>query len=409
MHSQFVFTSESVTEGHPDKLCDKISDAILGQFLRQDPFARVVAECSVSTGIIFLSVKFASTASVDVTNIARDVIRRTGYQHSRFNAESCTVITSITELPIDERERQDERGLSEEEIDQIVAADQVTLFGFACTQTETLMPLPIALAHKLAQRLATVRKEDILNYLAPDGKTQVGVEFRNRKPTRIHSVTLVASFLEDASYPQEKVRADLRETVLDHVFAEEAIRPDDHTRIAINPDGYFDTLNGPVTHAGLTGRKTGIDTYGEYARHSGSALSGKDPSRIDRSGAYIARYAAKNVVAAGLAKECEILLSYAIGLSLPVTVEAETFGTGVMPDVEIARHVKAAFDFRPGGIIRELDLRSLPQKHENGFYQNLAAYGQVGRNDLELPWEKADRMNAMLDRGGGGTLETVAS
>jgi S-adenosylmethionine synthetase len=407
--SQFVFTSESVTEGHPDKLCDQISDAILGQFLRQDPLARVVAECSVSTGIVFLSVKFASTASVDVTNIARDVIRRTGYQHSRFNAESCAVITSISELPIDERERQDERTLSEEEIDQIVAADQVTLFGFACTQTETLMPLPIALAHKLARRLTTVRKEGLLDYLAPDGKTQVGVEFRNRKPTRIHSVTLVASFLEDASYPQEKVRADLQETVLDHVFAEEAMRPDDRTRIAINPEGSFDTLNGPATHAGLTGRKTGIDTYGEYARHSGSALSGKDPSRIDRSGAYIARYAAKNVVAAGLAEECEILLSYAIGLSIPVTVEVETFGTGVTPDVEIARHVKAAFDFRPGGIIRELDLRGLPQKHENGFYQNLAAYGQVGRNDLELPWEKVDRMNAMLDRGGSGTLQTAAS
>jgi S-adenosylmethionine synthetase len=397
MHSEFVFTSESVTEGHPDKLCDQISDAILGQFLRQDPFARVVAECSVSTGIIFLSVKFASSASVDVANIARDVIRRTGYRHSRFNAESCTVITSITELPIDERERQDESTLSDQEIGQIVAADQVTLFGFACTQTETLMPLPIALAHRLAQRLTTVRKEGILDYLAPDGKTQVGVEFRNRKPARIHGVTLVASFLEDISCPPDRARDDLREAVLDQVFAEELIGPDEHTRIAINPHSCFATLNGPVTHAGLTGRKTGIDTYGEYARHSGSALSGKDPSRIDRSGAYIARYAAKNVVAAGLAEECEVLLSYAIGLSLPVTVEVETFNTGIMPDAEIARHIKTAFDFRPGGIIRELDLRGLPQKYDNGFYQSLAVSGQVGRKDLELPWERTDRTDAILD------------
>jgi S-adenosylmethionine synthetase len=235
------------------------------------------------------------------------------------------------------------------------------------------------------------------------------VEFRNGKPVRIHSVTLVASFLEDISCPQDKVRDALRETVLDRVFADEAISPDERTRIAINPDGYFSTLNGPVTHAGLTGRKTGIDTYGEYARHSGSALSGKDPSRIDRSGAYIARYAAKNVVAAGLAEKCEILLSYAIGLSHPVTVEVETFGTGIMPDAEIARHVEAAFDFRPGGIIRELDLRGLPQKHENGFYQSLAAYGQMGRKDLELPWERADKVNTILDPDGRRTLQRLGN
>jgi S-adenosylmethionine synthetase len=389
-----MFTSESVTDGHPDKLCDQISDAIVDRFLRLDPFSKVSAECSVSTGIIFLAVKFASKASVDVANVAREVVRQVGYQHVQFNAENCSVVTSVTEMP--ETESPDEKELTDEEIERIAARDQATLFGFACRHTDQLMPLPIVLAHQLAQQLSKVRTNGELQYLGPDGKTQVGIEFKNRKPERVHSITLLASFFEDPPHKPQKLRQILREAIIDPVFAGEKYQPDDNTRIAINPDSNFGIGGGPASHSGLTGRKTGIDTYGEFARHSGAALSGKDPSRIDRTGAYMARYAAKNIVAAGLADECEVLLSYATGLSRPVSVEVDSYGTGKIPENDIAESIKAAFDFRPAGIVRALSLRELPQREENGFYQRLAAYGQVGRHDLDLPWERTDECKRLL-------------
>ena len=303
MQKDFMFTSESVTEGHPDKLCDQISDAILDRFLQQDPYSSVIAECAVSTAIVFIAARFASQASVDVPNVARQVISQVGYDQPAFNAKTCSIVTSLKELPPEERRSSDERGLSEEEMDRIAVKNQVTVFGFACDQTPALMPLPIWLAHRLARRLASVRQQKVLPYLTADGKTQVGVEYRDRRPSRIHSITVVGSLnlSPAAGGPQlGTLQVDLKEAVIDPVFEEEEVRPDDRTRIFINPDGPF-IIGGPSVHAGLTGRKNAIDTYGEYSRHSGAALSGKDPTRIDRVGAYAARYAAKNVVAASLA------------------------------------------------------------------------------------------------------------
>src|SRR5216684_3965143 len=318
MQKDFMFTSESVTEGHPDKLCDQISDAILDRFLQQDPYSGVIAECAVSTAIVFIAARFASHASVDIPNIARQVIDQVGYNQQAFNAKTCSIVTSLKELPPEERRSFDERELSEEEMDRIAVKNQVTVFGFACEQTPVLLPLPIWLAHRLARRLAFVRQQKVLPYLSADGKTQVGVEYRDRRPSRIHSITVIGSQNQSpvAGGPSlTQLQDDLREVVINEVFRAEEIRPDDTTRIFINPDGPF-----------ITGGKNAIDTYGEYSRHSGAALSGKDPTRIDRVGAYAARYAAKNAVAAGLAAECEVQLSYSIGLSRPVSVQVETFG-----------------------------------------------------------------------------------
>ncbi|HXX58015.1 MAG TPA: methionine adenosyltransferase [Thermodesulfovibrionales bacterium] len=397
MKKDFIFTSESVTEGHPDKLCDQISDAIVDHFLQQDPYSRVIAECAVSTAIMFIAARFESGASVDFPNIARQVVNQIGYDQHAFNAKTCSIVTSLKELAHDENCFFDERNLSDAEIDEIPARNQVTVFGFACNQTAALIPLPIWLAHKLARRLTSVRLQKILPYISPDGKTQAGIEYRNGKPFRIHSITVIASqdSPSTAGGPDMKrLEEDIRETVIDPVFSDEAIRPDKNTKIFINPDGPF-VIGGPSVHSGLTGRKNAIDTYGEYSRQSGAALSGKDPLRIDRIGAYAARYAAKNVIAAGLAAECELQLSYSIGLSKPVSTQVETFGTGVLPDEKIAALVERLFDFRLAGIVKQFNLRYLPSILKGGFYRKLAAYGHVGRMDMGLPWELTDKIQEM--------------
>ena len=303
-------------------------------------------------------------------------------------------MTSLTEVQGPAVVSVSEEDLTEEQIDLIPARDQVTVFGFACTQTPVLMPLPIWLAHRLARRLADVRREAVLPYLVADAKTQVAVEYRDRQPARIHSLTLVASVADDATLTLERLRGDIRECVIRPAFDGQDVGPDASTRLAINPEG-LGTQGGPSAHSGLTGRKTAVDTYGEYARHSGAALSGKDPSRIDRVGAYAARHAARNVVAAGLASECEVQLSYSIGQAQPVSIQVETFGTSVVPEEEIGGRVKRAFDFRPAGIVKRFGLRSLSTRDEEGFYPKLAAYGHVGRDDLDLPWEATDHLDAL--------------
>ena len=391
MKKDFMFTSESVTEGHPDKLCDQISDAIVDRFLQQDPYARVITECAASTGIVFIAARFEPNTNVDFTNIARQVIDQVGYEQMEFNGKNCSILTSLKELPPDPYHLFNEHKLSDAEIEQITVTNQATVFGFACHQTSTLMPLPIWLAHKLARQISEVRRQNLLSYLTPDGKTQVGVEYKNRLPYRIHSITVIASQNKPGKPDLKQLQDDIRETVIYPVFADEEIKPDEKTRIFINPDGPF-IVGGPAVHSGLTGRKNAIDTYGEYSKHSGSALSGKDPIRIDRVGAYVARYAAKNVVAANLADECEVQLSYSIGLARPVSVQVETFGTGKISDEDITVLLEKLFDFRLAGILKQFNLRHLPSLTKGGFYRKLAAYGHVGRQDIDLPWEKIDKV-----------------
>jgi S-adenosylmethionine synthetase len=395
MRKDFVFISESVTEGHPDKLCDQISDAVVDHFLQRDPFSRVIAECAVATSIVFMAARFESNATIDFPAVARQVISQVGYDQETFNAKTCSILTSLRELTPKGRPQVDERSISEEEIDTIVARNQATVFGFACNQSPGLMPLPIWLAHKLARRLTSVRLQKMVPYLAPDGKTQVGIEYVNGRPSRIHSITIIASQIKPPTKggpDPETLADDMQELVIEPVFRDEEIRPDKGTRIFVNPDGLFIT-GGPSVHSGLTGKKNAIDTYGEYARHSGAALSGKGPLRVDRVGAYAARYAAKNIVAAGFSEECELQVSYTIGLANPVSIQVETFGTGRLPDDKIAEIVRDNFDFRPGGIIRQFNLRFLPTILKGGFYRKLAAYGHVGRMDIGLPWEITDKVN----------------
>ena len=390
MKNNFMLTSESVTEGNPDKLCDIISDAIVDHFLEQDPYSRIIAECALSASIVFIAARFASQAAFSLSEIARKVIARVGYQGPDFNASTSSVLTSIKELSMEPVYRFDERKLPPRRIEAIPAGNQVTTFGFACRQNPALMPLPIWLAHKLSRRLAQTAKEQVLPYLCPEAKTDVGIEYSDRKPSRVHSITITAS-QKDASRPGlNQLRADIRETVVEEVFRDEPLRPDQRTEIFINPEGIFH-LGGPSVHSGLTGRKTSIDTYGDYSRHSGAALSGKDPLRIDRVGAYAARYAAKNLVAAELADECEVQLSYSIARSLPESVQVETFGTGRISDEKLTSLLENHFDFRLAAIVRDFELRRLPAKTQGGFYQKLAVYGHVGRLDLDLPWEKTDK------------------
>lgn len=393
MKKDFIFSSESVTEGHPDKLCDQISDAIVDHFLQQDPFSSVIAECAVSTAILFIAARFSSAAYVDFSNVARNVINQIGYDQKEFNSKTCSIITSLKELPLNNERNFDERKLSEEEMERIPVRNQVTLFGYACNQTASFMPLPLWLAHKLSRKLSSVRIQKILPYLMPDGKTQVGIEYADSRPRRIHSVTVIASQLKPVvkgGPDLQRLRDDIIENVITPAFHDEEIKPDERTGIFINPDGPF-IIGGPSVHSGLTGRKNAIDTYGEYSRHSGAALSGKDPVRIDRVGAYAARYAAKNVVAAGLARECEVQLSYSIGFARPVSIQVETFGTGSIPDDKIAGLIGRHFDFRIAGILKRFNLRYLPSTIKGGFYRKLSAYGHVGRMDIGLPWELTDK------------------
>jgi S-adenosylmethionine synthetase len=396
MKKSFVFSSDSVTAGHPDKLCDQISDAIVDRFLRLDPFARVIAECAVSDGILFIASRFAARATVDIPEIARAVIDQVGYQRDDFNARTCTVMTSLAELPALANGEIDEAELTDAQIERIPARNIANAFGFACNHNEAMLPMPLWLAHKLARRLASMREQKRLAYLGPDGKTQVSVEFRDGKPLRVQSITLVASQIEPEIVDPKRMRDDLLAHVVTAAFEDESVRPDADTTVHINPDGPF-LVGGPTVHSGLTGRKNAIDTYGEYSRHSESALSGKDPSRIDRIGAYAARHAAKNIVAAGLAAECEVQLTYSIGRARPISIQADSRGTGTVSDETLAELVREHFELRPAGIVRDFALRRQSGEHKGGFYRRLAAYGHVGRLDLEVPWERTEKL-AILRR-----------
>lgn len=392
MARHYVFTSESVTAGHPDKLCDQISDELVGHFLRQDRLARVAAECAVSTGILFVSVKASSDATVDVPNAARAVILDVGYDKGAFNGHNCTIMTSLNQLEGDDL-RFDELAMSEAELDELAVLDNVTAFGYACTHTPELLPLPVWLAHRVVRRLDLLR-QDALDYLAPDGACQVGVAFQDQTPYRIHSVTLVASQQRKKKPELAELRNNLLTHVIEPAFAESPIGLDEATRININPEGAV-FKGGPTLHAGLTGRKNGIDAYGGFSRQSGAALSGKDPSRIDRVAAYAARHAAKNVVAAGLAEQCEVQLSYTIGLAHSVSVRADSFGTGVITDDDLTERVRDCFDFRLGGIMRRFDLRRLARSYDGEFYRRLAVYGHIGRTDLAAPWELVEDAHSL--------------
>jgi S-adenosylmethionine synthetase len=391
----FIFTSESVTTGHPDKLCDQVSDAIVDHFLKQDSHASIAAECAVSSGILFISAHYASQARVDIPGVARQVIRDVGYSKEVFDADACTVLTSFMDHTATDYRPFDLDNMKKNEIDRITAKHQVTVFGYACNQTEALIPLPIWLAHRLADTLDSPQVGQKLPYLLPDGQSQVGIEFRNGKPKRIHSITLVASQTDSDAVGPDRLRADLVDNVIEPVLQEASFKADGKTKIFVNPEGPV-VGGGPAAHSGLTGRKTGIDTYGEYARHSGAALSGKDPFRVDRVGAYAARYAAKNVVAAGLAEECEVQLSYTIGSAAPVSVRVRTFGTGDgVDDAQLAERLSEIIDFRLGAIVRDLHLQNLPREQGGSFYQKLAVYGHMGRTDVDVPWERTDKTSEL--------------
>lgn len=393
MNVDFVFNSGSVTAGHPDKLCDRISDAIVDGYLSQDPAARLAAECAVSGGVLFVGLRSNAEATLDVADVARGVVAATGYRSGEFNADDCTVMINQASLSQSELPRFELGGMDDASVGRIKAGNQVTLFGYACRQSANLMPLPIELAHRLVRGLSDAAGE--LDYLMPDGQAQVGVSYAGRKPVAVHSVTLIAAQRQAAEPDLARLRAELLERIVLPVLNRADCPPDAQTQLMVNPEGAV-IGGGPLLHSGLTGRKTGIDTYGEYARNSAAALSGKDPLRIDRIGAYAARHAAKTVVAAGLADECELQISYAVGQSAPISLRAHTYGTGRIGDTEIAERVQRAFDFRPGCVARDYGLQHLPAER-GGFFQGLASYGQLGREDLDVPWERLDRVDALRD------------
>ena len=381
------FTSESVTEGHPDKVCDQISDAILDAHLAQDPMARVACETIATTGMVLVMGEITSKAKVDYNQIVRDTIARIGYKDGAcgFDARTCAVQIVLDQQSADiamgVNDALEERGSGES--DNIGAGDQGMMFGYACNETEELMPMPIALSHRLAKKLAEVRKSGELPYLRPDGKSQVTVEYENGKPKRIEAVVL--STQHSADVEQKTIREDLIKKVVDEIIPQDLL--DENTKYFINPTGRF-VIGGPEGDSGLTGRKIIVDTYGGYAPHGGGAFSGKDPTKVDRSAAYMARYVAKNIVAAGLAERCEIELAYAIGVAQPVSVLIDTAGTGKLPDSELEKIVRSQFDLRPAAIIKALNLR-------RPIYEQTAAYGHFGRNDVDLPWERTDRVEAL--------------
>lgn len=383
-----LFTSESVTEGHPDKICDQISDSILDAILAADPNARVAAETSVTTGLVLVAGEITTSTYVDIPKVVRETIREIGYTRAKygFDADTCAVLTSIDEqsadiaLGVDQALEAREGSMSDAEIDAIGAGDQGLMFGYATKETPELMPLPISLSHRLARRLAEVRKNGQLDYLRPDGKTQVTVEYNeNNEPVRVDTIVISTQHAEEVTL--EQIQADLKEHVITPVIPAEYI--DAATKFFINPTGRF-VIGGPQGDAGLTGRKIIVDTYGGYARHGGGAFSGKDPTKVDRSAAYAARYVAKNLVAAGLADKAEVQLAYAIGVAHPVSIAVDTFGTGKLPEAQLVELIAENFDLRPAGIINMLDLR-------RPIYRQTAAYGHFGRTDVELPWEQTDK------------------
>ena len=389
---KLLFTSESVTEGHPDKMCDAISDAILDALLEQDPMSRVACETATTTGLVLVMGEITTKAYVDIQKIVRDTVREIGYTRGKygFDADTCGVITAIDEqsgdiaMGVDKALEAKEHKMTDDQIEAIGAGDQGMMFGFATNETEEYMPYPIALAHKLARQLTKIRKDGTLSYLRPDGKTQVTVEYdENGKPARLDAVVL--STQHDPDITQEQIHEDIKKHVFDVILPKELV--DENTKFFVNPTGRF-VIGGPHGDSGLTGRKIIVDTYGGYARHGGGAFSGKDCTKVDRSAAYAARYAAKNIVAAGLADKCEIQLSYAIGVAQPTSVMVDTFGTGKLSDEKITEIVRENFDLRPAGIIKMLDLR-------RPIYKQTAAYGHFGRNDLDLPWEKLDKVDVL--------------
>ena len=409
----FLFTSESVTEGHPDKVCDQISDPILDEFLTKDPKTRVAAETTVTTGMALVCGEITSNCYVDIPSVVRNTIKSIGYNGEEgggFDYKTCAVLTSIDEQSSDIaggvnkalESRSSNTDTSKDETLDIGAGDQGIMFGFACDETPELMPLPISLAHRLAFQLSKVRKNKTVSYLRPDGKSQVTVEYIEGKPARIDTIVISTQHdpeingVNDNDKVQAQIREDMIKYVIEPVFENEKIKPDSTTKYLINPSGRF-VIGGPQGDAGVTGRKIIVDTYGGYARHGGGAFSGKDPTKVDRSAAYAARWVAKNIVASGLASKCEVELAYAIGVSRPVSVLVDTFNTGKIDDECLAKLVEKHFDLRPAAIIKQFDLRNLPAKNGGKFYQKLAAYGHIGRVDFDVPWEDTSMAAKLKD------------
>ncbi len=420
MSRSYLFSSESVTEGHPDKICDQISDSILDALLTVDPSSRVAAEVVVNTGLVLVTGEITSKAQINFVNLVRQKIAEIGYTDAvnGFSSNSCSVMVALDEQSPDiavgvntaQESREED---SNEKFDAIGAGDQGLMFGFACRETPELMPLPISLAHRLTRRLTAVRKTGDLPYLRPDGKTQVTVEYIDGQPVRINTILISTQHtpsigdIHEQEAVQAKIKADLWESVVLPIFADMELQPDNQTRFLVNPTGKF-VIGGPQGDSGLTGRKIIVDTYGGYSRHGGGAFSGKDPTKVDRSAAYACRYVAKNIVAASLADKCEVQLSYAIGVARPVSIYVETFGTGKIPDEQLLDLVQEHFELRPAGIIQAFDLQRLPQLRGGRFYQDIAAYGHFGRTDLDLPWEQTDKVS-VLQKALTQSLSGVAS
>ncbi|WP_077369549.1 methionine adenosyltransferase [Anaerosalibacter sp. Marseille-P3206] len=392
---KWLFTSESVTEGHPDKVCDQISDAILDAIIAQDPYARVACETAVTTGMVLVAGEITTNCYVDIPHIVRETVKEIGYTRAKygFDGETCAVLTSINEqspdIAMGVNEAQEHKQNKEDEYNKIGAGDQGMMFGYACNETEELMPLPISLAHRLSRRLTEVRKNGTLSYLRPDGKTQVTVEYHDNKPVRIESIVVSSQHCPDVEL--ETIREDIIREVISKIVPEDML--DENTKYYVNPTGRF-VVGGPMGDAGLTGRKIIVDTYGGYGRHGGGAFSGKDPTKVDRSACYAARYVAKNIVAAGLADKCEVGLAYAIGVAKPLSIYVDTFGTGKIDDNRIEELVRKHFDLRPAAIIDKLDLRK-------PIYKQIASYGHFGRLDLDLTWERTDKAETLRSEGLG--------
>jgi len=407
---RYLFTSESVTEGHPDKICDQLSDTILDALLNQDSNSRVAAEVVVNTGLVLVTGEISSQASVNYVSLVRQKIAEIGYtdpKNNGFSADSCSVLIALDEQSADIAQGVDaafetRESASQESWDKIGAGDQGIMFGFACNETPEFMPLPISVAHRISRQLSVVRKSKVLPYLGPDGKTQVTVAYEEGRPVGIDTILISTQHTEtigeltDADAVQAKIKEDLWTEVVLPVFADLDVKPSDRTRFLVNPTGKF-VIGGPQGDSGLTGRKIIVDTYGGYSRHGGGAFSGKDPTKVDRSAAYACRYVAKNIVAAGLAEKCEVQLSYAIGVARPVSIFVDTFNTGKVDDEVLLELIRNHFELRPAGIIHAFDLQRLPALRDGRFYQNVAAYGHFGRPDLELPWEAIDKADLLKE------------